>query len=239
MKMYKCPNCGKMNTAMYCDTCDKSIPAIYAVDDGAPQKSYHTYEKKQSGKGRIIAIIASVCAVVAIAVVIIVNLGISPAERIAVSFMDAFKKEDYSSMKSFCDIYAFDDEEYGIFSFSGTNIIDYKIKSVSAPHKVEKRWIQNNYGDFDKFLRYREDEKRAAEYRCEEIGCSAVIEEDSTEKFVIKTSEKILDEYYVTLDVQYSTILGNTKRNSATITVRQKDIDSKEYVITDVIGIIH
>ena len=31
MKMYKCPDCGKTYTSMYCDICGKNIPSQYAV----------------------------------------------------------------------------------------------------------------------------------------------------------------------------------------------------------------
>ncbi len=30
--MYKCPNCGKISTTMYCDTCEKAIPRNCAVE---------------------------------------------------------------------------------------------------------------------------------------------------------------------------------------------------------------
>lgn len=33
MKKYKCPNCGKISTSMYCDTCEKSIPSSCAIDN--------------------------------------------------------------------------------------------------------------------------------------------------------------------------------------------------------------
>lgn len=32
MKKYKCPECGKISTSMYCDTCQKSIPSQCEVD---------------------------------------------------------------------------------------------------------------------------------------------------------------------------------------------------------------
>lgn len=34
MKMYKCPDCGKSSTSMYCDVCSKTIPERYAVYGG-------------------------------------------------------------------------------------------------------------------------------------------------------------------------------------------------------------
>lgn len=33
MRKYKCPNCGKISTSMYCDTCEKSIPSSCAIDN--------------------------------------------------------------------------------------------------------------------------------------------------------------------------------------------------------------
>lgn len=30
---YKCPNCGKLMTTMYCDLCEKSIPRSCAVEE--------------------------------------------------------------------------------------------------------------------------------------------------------------------------------------------------------------
>ncbi len=32
MTKYKCPDCGKISTSMYCDTCEKSIPSSCAID---------------------------------------------------------------------------------------------------------------------------------------------------------------------------------------------------------------
>lgn len=31
MKMYTCPNCGKVNTVMFCDVCKKNIPAQFVT----------------------------------------------------------------------------------------------------------------------------------------------------------------------------------------------------------------
>lgn len=36
MKKYKCPDCGKINTSMYCDTCQKSIPSQCQIDTFDP-----------------------------------------------------------------------------------------------------------------------------------------------------------------------------------------------------------
>lgn len=33
MRKYKCPECGKITTSMYCDTCQKSIPSQCAIDN--------------------------------------------------------------------------------------------------------------------------------------------------------------------------------------------------------------
>lgn len=32
MKKYKCPDCGRISTSMYCDACQKSILSQYAFD---------------------------------------------------------------------------------------------------------------------------------------------------------------------------------------------------------------
>ncbi|MGN0701207.1 MAG: hypothetical protein ACI4J8_09430 [Oscillospiraceae bacterium] len=33
MRKYKCPECGKISTSLYCDTCQKSIPTHCAIDN--------------------------------------------------------------------------------------------------------------------------------------------------------------------------------------------------------------
>ena len=39
MKMYKCPDCGRTSTSMYCDACGKTIPSqyvTYGAEAGTP-----------------------------------------------------------------------------------------------------------------------------------------------------------------------------------------------------------
>lgn len=39
MKMYKCPDCGRTSTTMYCDACGKTIPSqyvTYGAEAGTP-----------------------------------------------------------------------------------------------------------------------------------------------------------------------------------------------------------
>lgn len=197
--------------------------------------------KKRSGKGKIIAIIASACAAIAIAVVVIVNLCVTPAERVVVSFMDAFKREDFFTMRNLCDLDAFENEQFGIYSYASTNIIDYKIKSVSSPSKEYKYIIAKRYkSDSDKDF---EDSKKRNEIVAHNdtmlYGVEYDLVEDSYSRYVLKSKEPVLTSYYVTLDVQYSTALGNVKRNSVSMTVCQKDYASEEYEITEMYGIIH
>ncbi len=39
MKKYKCPDCGRISTSMYCDTCQKSILSQYAIDSYEPENA--------------------------------------------------------------------------------------------------------------------------------------------------------------------------------------------------------
>lgn len=203
------------------------------------QNSLDTTTKKASKKPKIIAGIIIVCIAALVAVLVIINRPVSPAEKTVNAFMKAFKEEDYYAMDQQCYIYAFDDEELGIYSYSGTNIIDYKIKSVSDPYKVKKRYIVKKYGSSEDFEEHKQFEKKYAEIDSKRYGIEFVEVENSNNCYILESLQEVLDEYTVTLDVQYSTILGNTKRNSVTITVCQSDIESDKYKITDIWGIIH
>lgn len=48
MKMYKCPDCGKVYTSMYCDVCEKSIPsncAASAFDSGSAGATNEAFDR--------------------------------------------------------------------------------------------------------------------------------------------------------------------------------------------------
>ena len=48
MKMYKCPDCGKVSTSMYCDVCEKAIPANCAAsmfDGGASVAANESFDR--------------------------------------------------------------------------------------------------------------------------------------------------------------------------------------------------
>lgn len=203
------------------------------------QNSLDTTTKKASKKPIIIVSIIIVCIVALAVVLVIINRPVSPVEKTVNAFMKAFKEEDYYAMGQQCYIYAFDDEEFGIYSYSGTNIIDYNIKSVSNPYKVKKRYMVKKYGSGEDFEKSKQLEKEFAEYDSEMYGIEFVEVENSNNCYILESLQEVLDEYTVTLDVQYSTISGTIKRNSVKITVCQSDIESDKYEITDILGLIH
>ena len=48
MKMYKCPDCGKISTSMYCDVCEKAIPAhcdASVFDGGASVAANESFDR--------------------------------------------------------------------------------------------------------------------------------------------------------------------------------------------------
>ena len=164
----------------------------------------------------------------------------SPAETTVIAFMDAFMESDFYNMGRQCGVYAFDDEELGIFSYSGTNIIEYNFKSISEPYKVKDRLIakRHNLSD-DEFQQHKETIKLTANYNSMINDIEYIVIDDSYASYILESNKEILDEYMVVLDVQYSTIMGDTKRNVVNIIVRQSGIGSNSYEITDMVGIVH
>ncbi len=129
--------------------------------------------------------------------------------------MEAFKEGGFYEMTHLCDIYAFDDEKLGIYSYSSTNIIDYNIKSVHGPFKVKEGLIRKRYDDDEDDAEFQKEKgytKDTAVNESLNYNIEFVEIENSADCYILESTEEVLDEYIIELDVQYSTILGNTKR---------------------------
>lgn len=48
---YKCPDCGRINLGMYCDTCDKSLSSKYAVSNTSTDAAISTFTAHASSGG--------------------------------------------------------------------------------------------------------------------------------------------------------------------------------------------
>ena len=156
----------------------------------------------------------------------------SKAENIAKEFFRLFQEEDFSEMAEISD-YSYLDltNEY-----IGINVIDYSVKSVEE-YKV-KHTVKVHKGDI------LDDESETEFFNAQKKHKTLlypdyeVLVDDET-NWVIQSEEDILTEYIVKFDVEYSDLLGDTKRNSVTLAVTQKAPESEEYTVSEMIGIIN
>lgn len=201
----------------------------------------NTYSAKSPKAGKIVVIVIAACAVITAAIFLIINLSISPAEKTARAFMEAFVNGDHHEMSVQSDIHAFDDEVFGVYSYIGTKVFDYNITAISKPSKVRDRLIaERSEDDTDEDF---QDEKELTDLEAlsctDKYGVEYVVVENSANRYVLESTSAVLDEYTLILDVQYTTSSGVVMRNDVSMTVCQQFINSDIYKVTRLSGILH
>lgn len=194
----------------------------------------NTYSEKSPKAGKIVAIVIAVCAVIAAAVFLIVNLSASPAEKTAKAFMDAFKGRNFNEMRHLSDF-----EDGDALDYSSVTVFDYKIKAVSAPDKTVDRLIVKRYDDDEEFQKDKGRWDTVASNKSKKYGIEYVVVEDSADRYELISTTPVIDEYKLILDVKYTTLSGKVMNSEASMTVRQEDINSDEYEVVGLYGIIH
>lgn len=150
----------------------------------------------------------------------------SKAKNTANDFMKYLKEEsfyDLSTVSSYSIVELID-------MFTGINVIEYSVKSVSDEHKTWHTCTTQRSEDNPDWF---EDDKEVFGWSYPDY--EVII--DTADEYTIRSKERILSEYTVVYDVQYSNILGNEKRNSLTLVITQKEPDSDEYQVTKAYGI--
>lgn len=149
----------------------------------------------------------------------------SGAEKFAKEFLKQFKEESFFKM---CMMSSYPIDEL-MNEYVGINIIDYSIKSTNEYKIIHTVEVHNDDDDMfhsDKVL-------YGAIYPDYEIIV------DNETDWVIQSKEENLSEYIIIFDVEYSDLAGDTKRNSVTLTVTQKEPESDDYIVSEMIGIIN
>lgn len=171
--------------------------------------------------------------------IIIMSLGLlsltscqqsSDAEKTANKFFEYFKEENFSEMGNMSSI----STANLINEYVGINIINYSVKSVSDKHIIKHDIVV--YNSDDATMAAIENELKKL-YR--ETYPDYTVVKDTPEEWVLQSNEGILNEYTVIMDVEYSNIMGDTKRNSVTVTIAQDKPDSDKYIVTKIIGIVN
>lgn len=171
--------------------------------------------------------------------IIIMSLGLlfltscqqsSIADKTVNDFFKYFKEENFSEMGNMSSISVAE----LIDEYAGINIINYSVKSVSNERKIKHELIV--YGSDDATVNALRNEMKKTYI---ELYPDYSVVKDTSEEWILQSSEEILSEYTVTMDVEYSNILGDTKRNSVTVEVAQEKPDSDKYIVAKIIGIIN
>lgn len=93
MKMYKCPDCGKVYTSMYCDVCEKAIPSnceASAFDNaasGATNEAFSRLTRLEDNNNYLLSRIETHTHVMAVITVISTLCAVASAVLSIVSMM--------------------------------------------------------------------------------------------------------------------------------------------------------
>ena len=149
--------------------------------------------------------------------IVIVSTGCtgSPAKDMANKFMQYFKEEDFYEM--------------GNISSNGINIINYEVKSVSEGMVKHRVSVYNRNDDNYEFN--KEIEKTLyPDYE--------VIRDDES-AFILQSKTENILQSIVIMDVEYSNLQGDVKRNSVYVVVEPKKPDSEELMVTEITGFVN
>lgn len=154
----------------------------------------------------------------------------SVAEDMANQFMQHFKEESFYDMATI--------SKYGtvelIDEYTGINIIDYSIKSVSDEYKTKHIVTEYNHDEL-----FGDGDFEESKELMQTIYPDYDVIMDTDTEWSIQSKDDIISEYIVKMDVEYSDLAGDTKRNSVTIKVTQKSPTSEEYIISEMVGIFN
>lgn len=159
--------------------------------------------------------------------IVIVSTGCSgsPAKDMANKFMQYFKEEDFYEMGN---ISSYGSAEL-ILSYNGINIINYEVKSVSEG-MVKHRVSVYNRNDDDYEFNKKIKKTLYPDYE--------VIRDDES-AFILQSKTENILQSIVIMDVEYSNLQGDVKRNSVYVVVEPKKPDSEELMVTEITGFVN
>lgn len=170
--------------------------------------------------------VALLCAVLTLCLALTGCSSTSKAKNTANDFMKYLKEESFHDLSTISTYSSMD----LINMFLGINVIEYNIKSVSDEYKTWHTCTAQRSEDHPKWF---EDDKDVLKSLYPDYEVIV----DTADEYTIRSKDRILSEYTVIYDVQYSNIRGIEKRNSLTLVITQKKPDSDEYQVTKAYGI--
>lgn len=149
----------------------------------------------------------------------------SPASETATKFMQYFREENFFEMGNMSSYSSTD----FILDYVGINIISYEIKSESEG-KVKHKVSIEKYGGDDEEFEFRKKINKS-------LYPDYDIVTDTDDLFVLQSKTENITQSIIIMDVEYSDISGETKRNSVYIVIEPKKPDSEELIVTEIVGL--